>query len=179
MGTALPAPAGDEPQLIAAAQKDPAAFGPLYERHVQQVYRYNLYRTGSVAEAEEVTAQTFMRALEYLPRYVWQGAPFVVWLYRIADSVLAKGRRRPRWVCLPPDLAAPPPGLDLEQAELRQELLTELYRLPETQQQVLIQRFSLGLSYDEMAAVTGRTAGSLRQLAYRALETLRERMRKR
>ncbi|MGE5675593.1 MAG: RNA polymerase sigma factor [Mycobacterium leprae] len=176
MGSASPALTPDEPALIAAAQKDPAAFGPLYERHVQQLYRYSLYRTGSVLEAEEVTAQTFVRALEYLPRYRWQGAPFVVWLYRIADSVMAKGRRRPRWACLPPDLAGAPPGLDLEDVELRQELLTQLYRLPEIQQQVLIQRFAQGLRYEEMAEATGRTAGALRQLAYRALQTLRGRM---
>lgn len=173
-----PAPTTDEQELIAAAQRDPAAFAFLYERHVHRIYQYALYRTGSAAEAEDVTAQTFVRALEYLPRYRWQGAPFVVWLYRIADSVLAKGRRRPRPGARPADLAAPPPGADLEEQELRRELLANLHRLPDDQQQVLVLRFAQGLRYEEIAQVTGRTPGALRQLVYRSLQTLRERMKR-
>lgn len=170
-----PGSGSDEPVLIAAAQRDRTAFAPLYERHLDRIYQYSLCRTGNVAEAEEVTAQTFLRALEYLDRYRWTGAPFVVWLYRIADSVIHKCRRRPAPGPLPPDLAAPLlPGL--EEEERRQDLLRELYRLPVEHQRVLILRFAQGLPYEEIAAVVDRTPGALRQLVFRSLQTLRERM---
>jgi RNA polymerase sigma-70 factor (ECF subfamily) len=170
-----PAPA-DDAALVAAAQRDPSGFGPLYERYVHRIYQYSLYRTNSATEAEEVTAQTFMRAMEYIGRYRWRGAPFVVWLYRIADSVIHKSRRKPRPGALPPDLAAQPADAGLDELELRQDLLREVYALPELQQTVLILRFAQGLTYDEIAAVTGRRAGALRQMVHRALQVLRERM---
>ncbi|HYF77135.1 MAG TPA: RNA polymerase sigma factor [Symbiobacteriaceae bacterium] len=170
-----PGPGADERSLIIAAQRDRTAFAVLYERHLSRIYQYCLCRTGSQVDAEEVTAQTFLRALEYLGRYKWTGAPFVVWLYRIADSVILKSRRRPPAGPLPADLAGPPlPGL--EEEELRQDLLRELYRLPQEHQQVLILRFGQELSYDEIAAVVDRTPGALRQLVFRSLQTLRERM---
>lgn len=170
-----PRPGPDEEALVRAAQLDRTAFAPLYEMHAPRIYQYSLCRTGSAAEAEEVTAQTFLRALEYLDRYRWTGAPFVVWLYRIADSVMLKSRRRPAPGALPPDLVAPAvPGL--EEEEQRLDLLRELYRLPTEHQRVLILRFAQRLSYEEIAAVTDRTPGALRQLVFRALQTMRERM---
>lgn len=176
MEPASPCPPVDEESLIAAAQQDAGAFGVLYQRHVQRIYQYMRYRTGTTPDAEELTAQTFMRALEYLPRYRCTGVPFQMWLYRIANSVLVGHRRQQRTVALPEDLPAPPAAPGLEEVELRRELLDELYRLPDNQQQVLVLRFAQELSYEEIAAVTGRTPGALRQLAYRALQTLRERM---
>lgn len=166
----------DEGALIAAAQRDPAAFGALYERFVQPIYQYFRYRTGTAEDAEELTAQTFLRALEHLPTYQYKGVPFIVWLYRIANSVLVAQHRRPRPTALPDDLPAPSLGPGLEEVELRQELMREFCRLPEVQQQVLLLRFVQDLSYEEVSEVMGRKPGALRQLAYRAVQTLRERM---
>ncbi|MDB4894941.1 MAG: hypothetical protein JWN15_1203 [Firmicutes bacterium] len=98
----------DEGALIAAAKRDPAAFGVLYQRHAQRIYQYLRYRSGAAEDAEELTAQTFLRALEYLPRYQWNGAPFVTWLYRIANSLLVSQRRRPSPTALPDDRLYPP-----------------------------------------------------------------------
>jgi len=169
--------AWDEPAMVTAAQRNPADFSPLYERYVHRIFQYCLYRTGSRHDADEMTAETFMRALEYLPRYRWQGAPFLAWLYRIANSVIHKSRRRSRPVAPLPDLpwnAAP--DLGLAEQEMRQDLLRELYRLPDIQQQLLVLRFAQGLTYEEIAQVVDRSPAALRQLVYRALQTLRERM---
>ncbi len=168
----------DEGALIAAAQRDPAAFEALYERCLPPIYQYFRYRTGAAEDAEELTAQTFLRALEHLPRYQYKGVPFVIWLYRIANSLLADQRRRPRPTTLPEDLPAPSLGPGLEEVELRQALIREFYVLPEAQQQVLLLRFVQDLTYAEVSAVMGRTPDALRQLAHRAVQTLRERMAK-
>src|SRR5918911_602212 len=68
------------------ASRDPAAFGELYDRFVERVYRYLYLRTGRQAEAEDLTEQVFLKAWEAIGRYRWQGRPFLAWLYRLAHN---------------------------------------------------------------------------------------------
>ncbi|MER3406325.1 MAG: hypothetical protein C4289_15145, partial [Chloroflexota bacterium] len=74
----------DDAVLVRRAQADPQAFGDLYRRYVRRVYTYLYYRTGRVEDAEDLTAQTFARALAHLPRYDERRLPFSAWLLRIA-----------------------------------------------------------------------------------------------
>src|SRR5205085_10538560 len=77
----------DLPLVLRAVQKDQDAFGELYDRHVVRVYRHIYYMVGNATEAEDLTAQTFLRAWEAIPRYQVRGAPFVSWLLRIAHNL--------------------------------------------------------------------------------------------
>src|SRR5664279_2208158 len=63
----------EDAQPIAESKNNPAAFSVLYDRYVQSIYRYLYFRIGSVPEAEDLTSQTFLAALEALPRYQHQG----------------------------------------------------------------------------------------------------------
>lgn len=72
-------------QIIAAARRDPQKFGELYSLYAQPVYRYLYNRIGSVPEVEDVTAQTFLAALEYFPKYRHDGY-FASWLFSIARN---------------------------------------------------------------------------------------------
>ena len=63
----------DTPALISAALEDPAAFGMLYDRYVQHIYRYAYSRVENTRVAEDVTSQTFMAAYESLGRYRERG----------------------------------------------------------------------------------------------------------
>jgi len=78
-----------EDRLIELAKGDAEAFGELYQRHVDRIYNYVFYRTGNVADAEDLTARTFHQALGSIHRYVDQGVPFAAWLYRIAHNLVA------------------------------------------------------------------------------------------
>src|SRR5260221_14403300 len=89
-----PAELEDERGLVEAAQKDGARFGELYERYVDAIYSFSSHHTGSHQQAEEVTAETFERALKHLPGYRWRGVPYGALLYRIAASVVSRQRRR-------------------------------------------------------------------------------------
>src|SRR5690349_13389379 len=76
-----PAELDAERRLVEAAQADPARFGELYERYVDAIYSFSYHQTGSHQQAEEVTAETFERALKHLPRYRWRGVPYSALLY--------------------------------------------------------------------------------------------------
>ena len=71
----------DERVLIEAAQADPARFADLYQANFHRVYAYVIRRTGSRAEAEDITSEVFERALVNLKRFEWRGVPLVAWLF--------------------------------------------------------------------------------------------------
>lgn len=164
--------------MVAQAQKDPKAFGALYDGYVDRVYRYCYRRTGSHYEAEELTAQTFRRALEALPKYEWRGAPFGAWLFRIAGNLIVdRGKRREVPIDGKDFQESGPELIDgLLQAEEVDELWQAVYGLPLYQQQVLVLRYAQGLSTREVARIVNRSATATKQLVYRSLKTLRERL---
>src|SRR5487761_992946 len=83
-----------------AAQRDRAAFAPLYERYVDQIHAYAYTLTHNMEQADDVTAATFAKAMEELPRFEWRGVPYSAWLYRGASNLAARQARRPAWVAL-------------------------------------------------------------------------------
>ena len=165
----------DERTLIEAAQADPARFVDLYERHFHQVYGYVIRRTGSRAEAEDITSQVFERALSHLSKFEWRGAPFVAWLYRIAANALTDRRRQTERDSgeLPPDV---PDESESGEIERRAMLFQLVERLPDVQRQVIEMRFVDGRSIREIAAALDRSDGAVKQLQLRALENLRRSM---
>jgi RNA polymerase sigma-70 factor (ECF subfamily) len=165
----------DERALIEAAQADPARFVDLYERHFHRVYAYAIRRTGSRAEAEDITSEVFERALINLPKFEWRGVPLVAWLFRIAANALADRRHE-----IERDSADPPPDVpdDTESMAIeRRAMVFQLVdRLPDLQRRVIGMRFVEGKSIREIAEALERSEGAVKQLQLRALENLRKSM---
>src|SRR5262249_21558459 len=83
----LPLGSGDEAELVERAKSDPVAFGELYEAHYAAILNYLYRRTLSVTAAEELTSNTFFKALRGLPQFHSRPAiRFRAWLYRIATN---------------------------------------------------------------------------------------------
>lgn len=172
--------AGSDASLVSAARSgDAAAFGTLYERHRDAVYRYSLARTGSAADAEDMTSDVFVKALGSLDRYQERGLPFLAFLYRIArnaaiDRARAARRRAPAEE-LPIDLAS---DHDVERAGIagaeRAILLAALARLKPAHREVIVLRFIEGYSGPEAAQMLGRSEGAVRILQHRAMGELRK-----
>src|SRR5215831_3566155 len=80
--------------LIEAAQHDRALFGEIYEQYFELVYAYVARRVRQRPTAEDLTSETFRKALENLPRFKWTGAPFAAWLLRIASNAIADRAKR-------------------------------------------------------------------------------------
>jgi RNA polymerase sigma-70 factor (ECF subfamily) len=167
---------GDERALIEAAQRDPRRFSELYQRHFDRVYAFLARRAGGRDEAEDLTAEVFHHALANLGRFEWRGAPFIAWLLQIARNALAD-----RWQRAAREHGTPQPeqGDDESRAgvERRAVLAGLLSRLPKDQERVVLERFVEQKSIREIALGLRRTEGAIKQLQFRALESLRARMR--
>jgi RNA polymerase sigma-70 factor, ECF subfamily len=170
----------DERLLIEAAQRDPLRFAELYENNFHRVYAYIAYRVRNREEAEDLTAEVFHQALKNLGKYEWRGVPFAAWLVRIAAHAIADRRQRSaREHPLPEDEEAVLEAAGGGDAIERRALLAQLVdTLPDDQRQVIIRRFVDQRSISEIARELGRTEGAVKQLQFRALQSLRTRIAK-
>lgn len=172
-----PNEAEDERILVRRARDGNAnAFGELYERHLDRVYRYVFYRVGSPVEAEDLTEQVFLKAWEAIARYDDRGLPFTAWLYRMAHNlVIDYYRTRRPDVALDEALdraAQDDPSAETEANLEAAEVRAAIGDLNPEQQQVLILRFIEGLGHDQVATILGKTEGATRVLQHRALAAL-------
>jgi RNA polymerase sigma-70 factor (ECF subfamily) len=167
-----------ERRLVEAARTDAASFGELYELNFNCVYGYVSRRVKHRADAEDVTADVFRKALAGIGRFEWRGVPFAAWLLRIAANVLAdRGQRLRRQQEL--SLADDPPEVsprEFRDAQQRAQVFKLVGGLPEDQRRVVVLRFVEGKSVREIAGELGRSDGAVKQLQFRALRTLRARM---
>jgi RNA polymerase sigma-70 factor (ECF subfamily) len=168
----------EERFLIEAAQKDPGRFAELYEQNFHRVYAYVARRVRDRAETQELTSHVFHQALANLGKFKWRGAPFAAWLYRIAANAIAdQARRKQRETNEQPDKASESSTLiDLEQVERRALLFRAVETLPDDQRRVIVLRFAEEKSIREIAGELGRSEGAIKQLQFRGLENLRNRL---
>jgi RNA polymerase sigma-70 factor (ECF subfamily) len=173
-----PAELEEERKEILAAQRDRAAFAPLYERYVDQIYAYAYTLTKDKEQAEDVTAATFAKAIEELPRFQWRGVPYSAWLYRVAGNLVSRERRRPGWIELSPHMAgdAVDPAAAAEALDRAEEVRAAVALLPADQRQAVVLRFSGELRNREIAEIMERSEGAVKLLTFRALTTLRRRL---
>lgn len=169
----------DEAGLVAAAVGRPERFVPLYCRYVERIYRYLLNRTGSVAEAEDLTAQTFVRAIEHLPTYRHRGY-FAAWLFAIARNLVRDAyRQRLDEVDLEAAESRPTQD-DLLAGVIRREAVGHLRRilrrLPEEERELLRLRYLAGLSFPQMAQVLGQNEERIKKRVYRLLARIERQM---
>lgn len=166
----------DEPDLVARAQRDRQDFALLYRQYLPDVYRYCYRRLGSQEAAEDASSQIFSQALAALPRF--QSGSFRAWLFTIAHHVVIDEVRRTRPASsleVAASLIDPAPSPDdvVIRAEAGQMIATVMTQLPPAQRQVLELRLA-GLTAVEIAAVMGRSSGTIRNLQHRTLVRLRE-----
>ena len=172
---APPGADGDERLIVARARHDPAAFAPLYERYLPDVYRYCYYRLGSREAAEDVTSLTFVKAMDSLGQF--RGGSFRAWLFTTAHRTVID-HVRARRPDLPLDAAeealsaeVSPEAAALAGDEQRQ-LAALLARLPADQRRVVELRLA-GLNDREIADVLGQRHTAVRSRQSRALARLR------
>ena len=175
-------PECSEEQLIRAAQSgDRDAFALLYEANVEQVYQYLLRKTGQPADAEDVTAEVFIRAMRALPSFEIRGAPFIAWLLRIAHNVainyMKQRSHRKETLLQDSAMAAYDDPADLALTRVAfDEVSVQMETLTNLQRQVLDLRFLRQLSVAEIADQMSRSEKAVKFLQHSALRALRRRL---
>jgi RNA polymerase sigma-70 factor (ECF subfamily) len=165
--------------LVERARTDRIAFGELYERYVDRIYAYTLYRTGSRQDAEDLTQRVFSQALAALGSFDPKGGSVGGWLFTIAHNTLANYHRtRARRPSAPLEAAANAidPALPLEGLEAEEDaqaVRRALSRLSPDRQHLILLKYVVGLSNAEIGRVLGKTEGAIKSLLRRTLAALR------
>ena len=171
-----------ELEIIAEAAKgDREAFGRLYERYVFRVFRHIQFLTNDSKLAEDLTAQTFLNALEAILRYEVRGVPFLAWLFRIAynltmSQMKAQNRQNGHAQLAEGVQAKGTSHSPEESCEAKvdgEKVWGEVRKLQGDQRRVIVMRFIDGLSYADIARVLDKSVGATRVIQYRALASLR------
>lgn len=173
----------DDAVLIQKAKDgDAEAFGDLYERYAESVFRFIYSQTSNRFDAEDLTGDVFLRAWQSLTRYEERGFSFSAYLFRIARNVMIDRSRKLKPVSeLPEDeisvgempLSSEPSTIFAAKLQ-HNELVKTLGKLREDYRTVLVLRFFNNLSTEETSDVMGRSKGSVRVLQHRALSALRQ-----
>lgn len=161
------------PDLIARARHDRAAFGELYDLYLSRVYGLCRKYSQTREEAEDLTAETFKRALVAIDRYEDRNVAFSRWLLRIAHNVIvnhAQRAGRTTGLSDPESLLSGDSLLD--DWEEAYWLRMHLQALPSDQQEVVRLRFYEDERFQDVAARMGRSEGAVKQLLRRALRAL-------
>lgn len=168
-------------QDIAAAQRDPAAFAPVFHRYWPLVYRYCALRLASPADAEDAASQIFVRALANLPAFAPGGhGAFRRWLFTIAHhEVASRYRYDARHPAIPIDVdvaqwagAGPSPEQAAITADDAARLMALVRALPARLREVVELRL-VGLTDREIAEVLGMQGPAVRKAQSRAIAMLR------
>ena len=170
-------------ELVTLAKENKDAFGELYERYVDKIYRYIYYRFGNSEDAEDLTSRVFFRAMAHVEHYEDRGLPFQAWLYRIAHNLVANHHRdKERRKVIPLDeyianqlFSSDPEHKTVEKQE-SERLKAVVHQLPEERQQLLLLKFVHHLSNAEIGEIMGKTEGAIKSLYHRTLLVLRDQL---
>ncbi len=178
-------------QLVERARRDPEAFGIIFDLYYGKLLSYALKRTGDAQAAEDIVADTFIKALKNLWHFTWRGIPFSAWLYRIAGNEVNMYLRRKKRSMVSLDLLAEA-GFDAADDSAAQEremlaalleeqtqfvLLTEALRtLPNHYQEAIALRYMEGKEIRDIAQIMHKREGTIRSLLSRGTALLREKL---
>lgn len=169
----------NEAELVRRATIDTEAFAELYRRNVTRVYRYHIAHTGNVKDAEDLTSQTFMAAMEGIRSYRGTGS-FAAWILGIASMkrlMFFRGRRPE--VQLDTAIHIPSPGLPTDKAAFQRLKLESISRaikqISSDRAEAIILSYFSGLPNKEIGHLLNKTEASVKMLISRGLQDLRER----
>jgi RNA polymerase sigma-70 factor (ECF subfamily) len=166
--------------LVRRAQDgDPEAFGELYDHYVTLVHRYAYHRVGDRATAEDVTSETFVRALRRIDSLSFQGRDVGAWLVTIARNIILDQVKSSRYRLevttadmRDADRATDGPEDAVVQLLTNEQLLSCVKQLGSEQQECIVLRFLQGMSVSETAEIMGKKEGAIKALQHRAVRRL-------
>jgi RNA polymerase sigma-70 factor (ECF subfamily) len=167
-------------RLVRLAQAgDGEAFGQLYDRYVDTVFRFIYYRVNDRALAEDFTSETFLRALRRIGTITYQGRDIGAWFITIARNIVLdhlKSARHRLELTTAEILEGKEHAQSTESAVLdllqSERLMEAVAKLGDEQRECVMLRFVHGLSVNETAGVMGKNDGAIKALQHRAVRKL-------
>lgn len=166
--------------LVKASQEgDMGAFSELFERYYDVVFRYVLFRMNDRTLAEDITQETFVRALRRIGSVTYQGRDIAAWFVTIARNLIFDHVKSSRYrlesttaeiVDLSPTTNGP--EQQVLDGATNDELLRCVRKLNPDQQECIQLRFLQGLSVAETARIMDRNEGAVKALQHRAVRRL-------
>jgi len=178
----------EEKELIKQAKKNPEVFGELYDEYYSRIFGYTLKRVADLEIAQDITSETFFKALKKLWQFRWQNVPFSAWLYRITSNEIANYFRANKYKPvslenIPEPIIMTNPSIEILEAEeelkKHQDFLMlqeKILKLPIKYQEVITLRFFEKKKLKEIAQILDKKEGTIKSLLHRGLEKLRELM---
>ncbi|WP_375489669.1 sigma-70 family RNA polymerase sigma factor [uncultured Jatrophihabitans sp.] len=171
-------------QLVRQAQAgDGDAFGQLYDRYVDMVFRFIYYRVNDRALAEDFTSETFLRALRRIKTFTYQGRDIGAWFVTIArnivlDHVKSARNRLESTTAEAPERDHAPSTENAVLAGIESAtLIAAIEELGDEQRECVMLRFIHGMSVSETASVMGKNDGAVKALQHRAVRKLADLVR--
>ena len=181
----------EEKELVKKAQKDPEVFAKFYDQYYSQIFGYVLKRVTNLEVAQDITSETFFKALKKLRQFRWKGIPFSAWLYRIANNEIVNYFRKNKHYSVSLEKLAEEKGFEptalhnpetefieaQEKLKQHQDFLRiqeKISKLPIKYQEVIALRFFEEKKIKEIAETLGKREGTVKSLLHRGLEKLRE-----
>jgi RNA polymerase sigma-70 factor (ECF subfamily) len=168
---AIPGMTTTDAELISRSEREPEAFGSLFDRHVAAVHAFAQRRVGRDL-AEEVTAEAFARAFAARARYDARHPVALPWLLGIASNVMRRHWRKERRRLAAYARAAGQERRDTAPPDVDGEVLRAVARLPRRQLEVLLLAAWADLSYAEIAHALDLPVGTVRSRLARARAAL-------
>jgi len=167
-------------RLVTLAQGgDGQAFGQLYDRYVDTVFRFIYYRVNDRGLAEDFTSETFLRALRRISTISYQGRDIGAWFITIARNIVLDHVKSARYRLeittgdtIEGGTAAPSPESAVLDALSSDRLMAAVKQLGDEQRECVMLRFIQGFSVSETAAVMGKNDGAIKALQHRAVRKL-------
>ena len=169
----------NEQAIVEAAKKNPERFASLYDKYYEQIFRFIYQRLDDKEQAFDATQQTFMKAINNLPKYEFRGVPFASWLYRIASSEvnnLFRAEKAKRTVNIE-SVSVYSIMEEIQESkidEYHDRIVDIIAELPEEELQLIEMRFFEKRAFKEIAEILGITENNAKVKTYRVLDKLKK-----
>lgn len=178
-----------ERKWVRDAKNDPKAFQQIFDAYYDTIFNYTLRRTGNVSLAEDMTANTFLKAMDAIGKFRWRGTSLSAWLYRIATNEINLNYRKQKRMVpltdamrsrLKDDQRADARLLaieeNLDKNKAFQAVCGELSKLKIKYQTVLTLRYFEEKSIKEIAEILEMSENTVKTHIRRGLERLRRQL---
>ncbi len=169
----------NEKELIESSQNgNSQAYGQLYDRHIKTIYNFIYYKTRHKETAEDLTSQTFYKALRHMSS-VDSSRSFLSWLYKIAHNTVLDHYRVKKNLENIDDFYDLDDGqesveIEIDDREEAKKVKKYLDKLSAIERDIVIMRVWQELSYKEIAEIVGKTEASCKMMYSRSLKKLRD-----